>query len=48
MAKLTIEIEPGLQRQIDRIVRDGWYPDAEALVVEALRQYAEAKSHLGD
>ncbi|MFA6954762.1 MAG: hypothetical protein WC538_02690 [Thermoanaerobaculia bacterium] len=48
MAKLTIEIEPGLQRQMDRIVRDGWFPDAAALAVEALRQYAEAKSHLGD
>jgi Arc/MetJ-type ribon-helix-helix transcriptional regulator len=48
MAKLTIDIEPSLQKQIDRIVRDGWYPDAAALAVEALRQYAEAKSHLGD
>ncbi|MCM2314193.1 MAG: hypothetical protein NDJ92_03455 [Thermoanaerobaculia bacterium] len=48
MAKLTIEIDPSLQKQIDRIVRDGWYADASALAVEAVRQYAEAKSHLGD
>lgn len=48
MAKLTIEIDPSLQKQIDRIVRDGWYSDASALAVEAVRQYAEAKSHLGD
>ncbi len=46
--KLTIEIEPSLQKQIERIVRDGWYSDAPTLALEALRQFAEAKSHLGD
>ena len=48
MAKLTIEIDPSLQKQLDRIVRDGWYADTSALALEAVRQYAEAKSHLGD
>jgi Arc/MetJ-type ribon-helix-helix transcriptional regulator len=48
MPKLTIEIDSGLRRAIDRIVRDGWYADDEAVVLEALRQFVEAKAYLGD
>ena len=48
MPKLTAEIPHDLSRQIDRIIRDGWYPDQEAVVREALLQFVEGKTYLGD
>lgn len=48
MAKLTTEIPNELSRQIDRIIRDGWFPDQESVVREALSQFVDAKSFLGD
>jgi Arc/MetJ-type ribon-helix-helix transcriptional regulator len=48
MAKLTAEIPNELSRQIDRIIRDGWFPDQESVVREALLQFVDAKSFLGD
>lgn len=48
MPKLTIEIDASLKKGIDRIVRDGWFADGEAVVIEALRQFVEAKTYLGD
>jgi hypothetical protein len=33
---------------MDRIIRDGWYADEEAVVREALLQFLDAKSFLGD
>jgi Arc/MetJ-type ribon-helix-helix transcriptional regulator len=48
VAKLTTEIPSELSRQIDRIIRDGWFPDQESVVREALSQFVDAKSFLGD
>src|SRR5688500_8410523 len=48
MPKLTAEIPNELSRQIDRIIRDGWFPDHESVVREALLQFVDAKSFLGD
>jgi Arc/MetJ-type ribon-helix-helix transcriptional regulator len=48
MTKVSTEIPPELTRQIDRIVRDGWFPDQETVVREALLQFVDAKSFLGD
>jgi Arc/MetJ-type ribon-helix-helix transcriptional regulator len=48
VAKLTTEIPSDLSRQIDRIIRDGWFPDQESVVREALSQFVDAKSFLGD
>ena len=48
MPKLTAEIPNDLTRQIDRIIRDGWFPDQESIVREALHQFVDAKSFLGD
>lgn len=48
MVKVTTEIPPDLQRQIDRIIRDGWFPDQETVLREALLQFVDAKSFLGD
>jgi Arc/MetJ-type ribon-helix-helix transcriptional regulator len=46
--KLTTEIPTELSRQIDRIIRDGWFPDQESVVREALLHFVDAKSFLGD
>ena len=46
--KLTAEIPNELSRQIDRIIRDGWFPDQESVVREALLHFVDAKSFLGD
>src|SRR5687767_15282742 len=48
MPKLTAEIPNELSRQIDRIIRDGWFPDHESVMREALLQFVDAKSFLGD
>jgi Arc/MetJ-type ribon-helix-helix transcriptional regulator len=46
--RITTEIPADLSRQIDRIIRDGWFPDQEAVIREALQQFVDAKSFLGD
>ena len=46
--KVTADIPNELNRQIERIVRDGWFPDQETVVREALLQFVDAKSFLGD
>jgi Arc/MetJ-type ribon-helix-helix transcriptional regulator len=48
MPKLTAEIPSDLLRQIDRIIRDGWFPDEETVVREALLKFVDAQSFLGD
>lgn len=48
MAKVQSDISPDLSRQIERIIRDGWFPDQETVVREALLQFVDAKTFLGD
>jgi Arc/MetJ-type ribon-helix-helix transcriptional regulator len=48
MVKVAAEIPSELSRQIDRIIRDGWFPDQETVLREALSQFVDAKSFLGD
>lgn len=48
MTKVTTEVPPDLSKQIERIVRDGWFPDQETVVREALMQFVDAKTFLGD
>ena len=48
MVKLAAEIPTELAQQIDRIIRDGWFPDEETVLREALHQFVDAKSFLGD
>ncbi len=48
MAKVSAEISYELSKQIERIVRDGWFPSEEDVVKEALEQLIEEKSFLGD
>jgi Arc/MetJ-type ribon-helix-helix transcriptional regulator len=46
--KVSADIPSELSRQIERIIRDGWFSDQEAVVREALMQFVDAKSFLGD
>ncbi len=46
--KVSADIPHETAREIDRIIRDGWFPDQEAVVREALAHFIEAKSFLGD
>jgi len=48
MVKISAEVPPELSRSMDRIIRDGWFPDQETIVREALEQFVDAKSFLGD
>lgn len=48
MPRVTAEIPNDLSRQIDRIIRDGWYADAESVVRDALAHFVDAKTFLGD
>lgn len=48
MPKVTIELSSDLLDQIERIVRDGWFSDEDAVLREAIEQFVEAKSFLGD
>ena len=46
--KVSAEIPNELARQIDRIIRDGWFPDQETIVREALSHFVDTRSFLGD
>lgn len=48
MPRIGAEIPNELARQIDRIIRDGWFPDEETVLREALGAFVDAKSFLGD
>jgi len=48
MPRVSADVPAELARQIDRIIRDGWYADEDAVVREALLQFLDAKSFLGD
>ena len=48
MVKVAAEIPGELARQIDRMIRDGWFPDQETVLREALSQSVDDKSFLGD
>jgi Arc/MetJ-type ribon-helix-helix transcriptional regulator len=48
MMRVSAEIPNDVARQIDRIIRDGWFADEETVVREALLQFVDAKSFLGD
>jgi Arc/MetJ-type ribon-helix-helix transcriptional regulator len=48
MPKVTTEIPNELSRQIDRIIRDGWFADQDTVIREALLHFVDSKSFLGD
>jgi hypothetical protein len=48
MVKFATDVPADLARQVDRIIRDGWFPDHETVLREALMYFVDAKSFLGD
>lgn len=48
MARITVELREDLAREVDRLVRDGWFRDADAVVREAVGQFVGTKTYLGD
>ncbi|HUF18133.1 MAG TPA: hypothetical protein VMS12_08850 [Thermoanaerobaculia bacterium] len=48
MPRVSTRISGSLARQMDRLVREGWYRDEEALVEAALEHFVEHRSFLGD
>lgn len=48
MGTITIELPYELERQVKRVVREGWYESEENLIIEALDQFVGAKTYLGD
>jgi len=46
--KMTADIPADLVRNIEKIIRDGWFPDQDTVVREALQHFVDAKSFLGD
>jgi len=48
MVKIAADVSPELVKEIERIVRDGWFSTEEEVFMEALHQFVEAKSFLGD
>lgn len=48
MARIEAEVSPELVKEIERIVRDGWFSSDQEVIREALHQFVEAKSFLGD
>ena len=48
MARIEAEVSQELVKEIERIVRDGWFSSDQEVIREALHQFVEAKSFLGD
>lgn len=48
MARIEAEVSEDLVKEIERIVRDGWFSNDQEVIREALHQFVEAKSFLGD
>lgn len=48
MPKIATEIPQDLAREVDRVVREGWFPDADAVVREALKQLVDHQTFIGD
>lgn len=48
MARIEAEVSQDLVKEIERIVRDGWFASDQEVIREALHQFVEAKSFLGD
>ncbi|MBW3671835.1 MAG: hypothetical protein KY432_09215 [Acidobacteria bacterium] len=48
MVRITVEIPEELERQIRRLLKEGWYESDEQIVVESLQHFIGGKSYLGD
>lgn len=48
MVRITIDIPDGLEREIRRLLKEGWYESDEEIIIESLQQFIGGKSYLGD
>jgi Arc/MetJ-type ribon-helix-helix transcriptional regulator len=48
MQKISCEIPFELAKQIERLVREGWYPDHASVLRASLDRFVESKTFLGD
>jgi len=48
MARITMDLGGGLDREVERLVRDGWFTSVDDVVREAVAQFVGARSYLGD
>ncbi len=42
--KITISSPPQIAKQVHEQIQQGWFPDVNSLVVEALRRYLETRT----
>ncbi len=48
MVRITTDIPEELEREIRRLLREGWYESDEEIIIESLQQFVGGKSYLGD
>lgn len=48
MPSIEVALSDSLADEIERIVREGWYPSPEAVVEAALADFVERRTFLGD
>jgi hypothetical protein len=48
MATLTLELPGEIQKEIERLVREGWFESAEELAIAGIADYVGSRSCLGD
>lgn len=48
MPRVSLQIPGNLAVQVERLVREGWYRDEQALIEAALAHFVEHRSFLGD
>lgn len=48
MVKISADISRDVSKQLDRVVREGWFIDEETVIREAIEQFVGSKSFLGD
>lgn len=48
MVRIAIDIPDGLEREIRRLLKEGWYESDEEIIIESLQQFIGGKSYLGD
>lgn len=48
MPKISVDVSDQMAVEMDRIIRDGWFTSQESIFTEAIVQFVEGKTFLGD
>lgn len=48
MVRIVVDVPEELDRQIRRLLKEGWYESDGQIVVESLQQFVGGKTYLGD